>query len=289
MSVCGSLGGRTKFHFVMKKKNFLWLIAFALLMPLFALTACSDDDDGDNDSTGDKTEQTTNDGTAQSTGEIKILPKKVIKIYDTRKDSGYEGSDQTVYSYDSEGKLVSKVRGDVYIEKYTYTDESIVVERTGKHDHDNYTTIYTLKNGRIVSEDKGDEHAEYTYSSEYISTVKEEYETTYTFSNGNLISYESTYGDDFQSCTYKYGNKLNNLNVDIFFIGAPNGYYGKRVKNLPESSRGISTDSDQVSSSSIYEYKYEGDYVVQFTEVETRISKSGSEKVITHTYDIYYE
>ena len=276
----------------MTQKNILWLIAFALLMPLFALTACSDDDDDDdNDSTGDKIEQTTDDGTAQSTDEIKILPKKVTKIYETRKESGYEGSDQRVYSFDSEGKLVSEVHDD-YVRRYSYTTDSIVVERTDKTDYGN-THFYTLKNGRIVSRVDGNEHNEYAYSDGYLSSVKSDgyyNEITYTYSNGNLISSElTTYEGGFHSYTYKYGNKLNNLNVDLSFIGEPNGYLGKRVKNLPESSRGNSSDPDQVSSSWVYDYKYEGDYVVQFTAVETLISKSGEERVYTYTYDIYYE
>ena len=304
MSVCGCLGGRTKFHFVMKKKNFLWLIAFALLMPLFALTACSDDDDDDdNDSNGDKTEQTANDGT-------KVLSKKVTKIvktYDDNKDH------VRTWYFDEDGRLTSEkdtYGSSTYMTTYTYSNDKIEV--VDVDDDDPETTIYYLENGRVVG--WSDEHrsGNVTYSDGYIESssyvcVHSNYEHTgeakYTITNGNLTKIEGVYLDEYygekeeETTSISYSSKLNNLNVDItaVLIEMENlgNYIGKRSKNLPSTytfiekeTRTYNGETKEYNYSEVknFEYIYEGDYPVKIL-----VDKVEDGEAMTRTYEIFYE
>ena len=323
MSVCGCLGGRTKFHFVMKKKNFLWLIAFALLMPLFALTACSDDDDDDdNDSTGDKTEQTTNDGT-------KVLSKKVTKIVIT-----YDEECVETYIFDTDGRLISCTdydNHDVGTKIYTYNDNTIIREKTKNNRLDSRYT-FNIENGRIVSEkhayydDDEEKLYEYTYSSDgYLASRTRTYnynsgtynsKSTYSVSNQNIVhyDYESTdtytsYGigreeysevdTDIDVYDITYNSKLNDLNVDLslLLIGGHldvypfTGYYGKRIKNLPlsishKSTREETTSSgtDTRSSASVHNFTYTYDGDYPTKIVDEYVGGGTS----TRTYEIFY-
>ena len=320
MSVCGCLGGRTKFHFVMKKKNILWLIAFALLMPLFALTACSDDDDDDNDSTGDKTEQTTNDGT-------KVLNKKVTKIVETYSEGGKYEEVET-YIFDTDGRLISSTEvenydnHDVETKIYTYNDNTIIREKT-KNNRLESRYVLNIDNGRVVSEEfaVGDDLeyvylTEYTYLDGYLASYTEGHKSpdsdgthnskqTYSVNNENITGVDYEDIDDYGESIYKYhsernivyDSKLNNLNVDLclFLLGDDldvlplTGYYGKRIKNLPLTISKKSTDEHTYNSetttetsASVYNftYTYDGDYPTKIVR-----EKVGS---YTYTYEIFY-
>ena len=327
MSVCGCLGGRTKFHFVMKKKNFLWLIAFALLLPLFALTACSDDDDDDNnDSNGDKTEQTSNNGT-------KVLSKKVTKIVKTHHSEGGEYEEVETYIFDPDGRLISSTEVENYgnhnvITKiYKYNDNTIVRERTSTSSYDSENRyVLNIDKGRVVSEEfaEGDD-LEYVYLSEYTyspdgflasRTTSHNGERgtynskhTYSVSNENItgIDYQSTdiYSEEIYKSSSEYNitytNKLNNLNVDLSLFlldneldGLPQlpltGYYGKRIKNLSLSISQKCTDEETTSSgTSTHSYVWVFNFTYTYDgDYPTKIvDEEGGE--YTNIYEIFYE
>ena len=298
----------------MKKKNILWLIAFALLMPLFALTACSDDDDDDNDSTGDKTEQTANDGT-------KVLSKKVTKIVETEDDG-----DEYTYNFDEDGKITSYKHKHIYdnddisIHTYTYSKDQIVENSSSK------TTTYNLENGRVVHieerNDGGHGKSKYitcSYSSDgYLASLNSvkidaDYEKVeeakYTVTDGNHTKYEELeesedYGvEKEEELTISYNSKLNNLNVDLagVIIGIwPTEFFGKRSKNLPISINWkykyrsyIDRDGNPQyrvnNETTIFTYTYDGDYPVKVLEEWTETSDGGSSDSGTRTYEIFYE
>ena len=125
----------------MKQKNLLWLVAVALLLPLFALTACSDDDDDDNANT----EQTSTNGTT-------TLSKKVTKIVCTCTYYSEEGESEAeeTYLFDTDGKIISMLRDegkDTFLYTYTYTSNQIIVAESGTFVGCIY---YNLENGRIT-------------------------------------------------------------------------------------------------------------------------------------------
>ena len=287
----------------MKKKNFLWLIAFAMLMPLFALTACSDDDDDDdNDSNGDKTEQTANDGT-------KVQSKKVTKIVENR-------NEPCTWYFDENGTLTSTkvVYGpnDTSISTFTYSKDKIeVVEVEGKYTE---SWTYLLENGRVVEWRKDEDGHEYTgkyayldgylASSSYIYDDGDKSEYKYTIENGNFTKIEELRTEEYdeyrreESTSISYSSKLNNLNVDLTALllregGMLGNYFGKRSKNLPSTITEINkvtrtykgeTTEDTYSKVKNFEYIYEGDYPVKILE-----DKVEDGEARTYTYEIFYE
>ena len=304
----------------MKKKNFLWLIAFALLLPLFALTACSDDDDDDNnDSNGDKTEQTSNNGT-------KVLSKKVTKIVETYSEGGKYEEVET-YIFDTDGRLISRTEvenydnHDVETELYTYNNNTIDIEETENNQLDERST-FNIENGRIVSGEfaEGDDFEyvylfKFTYSDDgYLASCttehKDSYGTynskyTYSVSNENITSVDHESTEVYGESIYKYhseknivyDSKLNNLNVDLCLflledeldVWPLTGYYGKRIKNLPLTISKKSTSEDTYNSETKTEtsakvynftYTYDGDYPTKIVR-----EKVGS---YTITYEIFY-
>ena len=280
----------------MKKKNILWLIAFALLMPLFALTACSDDDDDDNnDSNGDKTEQTSNDGT-------KVLSKKVTKIVEGDENYGH------TWYFDEDGRLTSEKDTDgksTDIITFNYSKDKIEVGESW---------TYLLENGRVVEWRKDQDGGKYTYSSDgYLASYicddgdyLEEYK--YIIENGNFTKIErlSTgykYRSE-ESTSISYSSKLNNLNnVDLTAVlinmESLGNYFGKRSKNLPSTITKIDketqttykgeTTEETYSEVENFEYIYEGDYPVKILVEWTETSNDDKPHSGTRTYEIFYE
>ena len=269
-------------------------------MPLFALTACSDDDDDDNnDSNGDKTEQTTNDGT-------KVLSKKVTKIVATYYEGVEHEEEVETYIFDADGKLISSTEVENYGDHsvktkiYKYNDNTIVRERESTSSYASKNRyVLNIDKGRVVSEEFAEgSDLEYVYLSEYTyspdgflasrtTSHNGEYGTydsksTYSVSNENItgIDYQSTdiYSEEIYKSSSEYNitytNKLNNLNVDLCLLllddqldGLPlTGYYGKRIKNLPLSITRQSTREDTRNS-------------------ETTTETSASVHNFTYTYD----
>ena len=285
----------------MKKKNILWLIAFALLMPLFVLTACSDDDDddNDNDTNGDKTEQTAKDGT-------KVLSKKLTKIVRTNKDA----SIIKTFHFDEYGRFVNYIRTEIDGDKeYSsdrpmfYTDKRITSSLID----------YNLENGRVVSSDYHDgdwtEETTYNYSADgYILSSSTKYGSserkvsstaTYNVKNGKLESVEEKYvaaegyEDYNEVTTYTYGNVLNNLNVDLFWFFGEAAQteepvpFGVRFTHLPILVTEVETQggAEVYTETTEYTYEFDGDYIskvrVRFFDSEGDTSNS--------TLEFFYE
>jgi len=240
-------------------KNILKFGLIACLATAFVLAGCKKDDDDDN-----------NGGSNTS---VSILPKKVSKIVVPEEKGIY------TYTFNDEGKVSSRNDGHNEV-SYTYDDNKVF---QGK------SPLYNLENGRITSSYySGDIEEYFDYSSDgYLISVTADYhEYKYTIENGSLT--KSIYGEGQKTDgkwegeyveTFTYGNKLNNLNVDIFavvFLDA-NDYsgasysnlIGKRQKYLPSKVRNFTVS-----------YEYDGEYL---TKVIVDMNDWGTE-----TYEIFY-
>ena len=226
-----------------------------------------------------------NTGTA--TGDI--LPKKVTKIVRTKEKSGENKSIRT-YLFDSEGRATL-----VYDEgewTLTYTDNQIIANGEKPY--------YNLENGRITSEldvwgGKGAVTGEFGYSPDgYLVSIKSvngwTYEHKYTIENGSLT--KSFYGEgkttvdnwerewvEESETTFTYGDKLNNLNVDVFavaFLERPvySNLIGKRQKYLPESAIDV---NDGKQRNYTFSYEYSDEYLTKIEWGEGL------------TYEIFYD
>lgn len=247
-------------------------------------------------------------------GDIEILPKRVKKVvsYDNEKLlETYE------YTYNSENKIASvKVTKDYGNRTenmvYTYSTDKITVKTTGGEDEEEY--VFNLKNGKVSSSkltytDMDEEYADnfvYTYAGEYLSKVEGSEETedekmneTFSFIQGKLMQYtykalNYSYSDIID---YKYGNQLNNLNIDLFsFISSDCmesesviepfllGIAGKRSQYLPSSMTWTTEDEEDGKevSKCKFSYKMNGDYITEMLFVD-------DEEEEEWRYEIFYE
>ncbi|MBR2193990.1 MAG: hypothetical protein IJ911_00100 [Salinivirgaceae bacterium] len=247
----------------------------ACLTAAFVFAGCKkDDDEGQNAETQN------------------ILPKKVSKIVETVERTFEETSKTSIYIYyfDENGKLIkdeSFYNGELeesVIYQYTensikYDDVTCNVEK-GRisqlvYDEDettvkfNYSADGYLASYLFIYEYKGE-----TYSSEM----------KYTYENGNVVELENK-GEDY-IVKYSYGQTLNNLNVDLFYIYEDlmpfTGYFGKRVKNLPSSMVGMSVEDGktEVDKTTTFTYIYDGEYLTKIEESQGDDYK--------RTYEIFY-
>ncbi|MDD6001462.1 MAG: hypothetical protein PUC50_04615 [Bacteroidales bacterium] len=272
-------------------KKLLNFSLLAILAASFVVTGCKKDDDSNPG--GETTKQ---DG---------ILPKKVVKI--VKNYVGHEDYGDT-YLFDAEGRITSYTEKEGKysdITTYTYTEDKCVCV----YDNGEKTLTINVENGRFVSWSKSTGNkGEYSYTSDgYIKSQKwDDTEGTenieYTVTDGNITSYIDHYVEKYENNEYihdenttlTYGNKLNNLNVDIVpiicYLDLDPGCCGKRCKNLPTSISSIyktNRDDEQGSNRTEleeYTYTYDGDYLTKVTKKNT-----DSDGVSERIYEIYYE
>jgi hypothetical protein len=216
--------------------------------------------------------------TGTETGDF--LSSKVAKIV----CKGDNKHSDKIYSFDSEGRLVS----GYYDEKerqFQYTDNQIL-------DKETQYPLFNIENGRITTAfdawKNGVLKREYGYSPDgYLLSIKEVNDNEdhkFTYENEMLIKYRKE-GD--YEMTFTYGDKLNNLNVDVFYgvfimprVVKFNGFLGKKQKYLPESCVLVSEQSSSENSNYTFSYEYNGEYI---TKIEWKVGG-----VVEETYEIYY-
>jgi YD repeat-containing protein len=214
----------------MKTLRLIGSVIMAIMISMNFI-ACSDDDDDKNP----------ND-------------KRLIRVEDSE---GYT----EVYKYDgmgrvSEYQLIEEgVVDDVYT--YVYTDNKIAVNNT--HGDDNIT--YTLKNGRIVSADRGN-GSQYSFkydNDNQLIEIKdnEGYVRSFTWNDNNIVKlvrtteFGGTYTDDMPSTNIPYrflGTEIpfyDGIFDNALFMS---GYLGKCCKNLPSSMRDFGNVDYQIDN-----------------------------------------
>ena len=254
-------------------KNLIYLLMMALGATMF--TACSDDDEKDVD---------------EGITDVTILPKKIKKVlyYEYDEDDRLEHSSEQEFDYDADGRIISCKQGDE-IAKYTYSENKITI-KMDKYDEE-YNFI--VENGRIASSQyidrDGVENRTFKYDGNYLNKVnathKEDGEVyswteTLSFSNGNLSKYEYNDDDDWENAVFTYGNQLNNLNIDLYYII---DYFesdiakvfqfnmtGKRSKYLPSSMKFSFPEWDEdeekiIGTETNFTYEMDGEYITKIT------------------------
>ncbi|MBO4603608.1 MAG: hypothetical protein J5651_10670 [Salinivirgaceae bacterium] len=246
----------------------------ACLMAAFVFAGCKKDDDDENAET------------------VNTLPKKVTKIVETIEYIFDETIETSIYNYyfDENGRLTK----DEYFrngelkesDTYQYTENSIKYDdvtcsvekgRISQLAHDNQLVKFNYSaDGYLLS---------YSYSHKYEGKTYTS-DLKYTYENGNIVKIENDEYGDLYIVEYSYGNTLNNLNVDLFFIYEDmmpfTGYFGKRVKNLPSSMVGKSIEDGktEVDKTTTFTYIYDGEYLTKIEE-----SQDDGDKI---TYEIFY-
>lgn len=264
------------------------------LIAVFAEGAGNQQNGGQSSQQGQDNQQPVADGD--------ILPKKVTKIVMTNSKEDFTET----YLFDILGRIISSTeayKGKVEeTETYTYTDNTIVCTQSDQNGKEEQKTIFKVENGRIVSDifsevGQAERTSTYTYTSDgYLASITETgvYESKYTATGGNITECESSYKSGDYESNYKqtvmFGDKPNNLNVDVtllildYDLYPLSGYYGKRNKNLPSSSNDVHTriEGDKYESTYVdqYTYTYDGDYLTKITDTYS----TGE-----YTYEIFYE
>lgn len=242
--------------------------------------------------------------TGIATGDI--LPKKVSKIVETYSKNS-ELRETITYLFDTNGRIVSETKvdereDDTSIKTYTYTDNTIVKQSSSK-------CVFNIENGRIVSDTLDDGGtgkyiypSTYTYTSdgyiESIVTISKDNgniieKRNFTVAGGNIISCNSYFEGDEDRTTFTFGDKPNNLNVDItllfYNLNYPTGYLGNRNKNLPSSFNDLYKPQNAADNGEQhigeFAYTYNGDYLTKIVCIE----KSSDSKTYEYTYEIFYE
>lgn len=251
-------------------------------------------------------------------GDIEILSKKIkrVTVIDVYGDT-HEEKDIYEYTY-KDGKIISvkeSEEGYIEISTYTYAADKITMlykEFNGENVLVNKCTVtMDLKDDRLsfytrLYDKKEDEDKEeiwkyeYKYNGEYLTFVKgdedgAQTEETFSFVDGNFVTYKYVDDDYFDLYEYSYGNQLNNLNIDLFTFIAQNwdswsgedgfllGVNGKRSKHLPSSMKWTSpvdNDEDEITSETetfeyAFTYEMDGDYITEMT-----ITKEGEKETI---------
>ena len=261
----------------MKEKFLFGLLG--LLVCMFTMTACSNDDD-DN----------TNNGT---TSEVKLASME------------WGNGNKINYIYDEQGRIkkLSYYYGekDSTIYDYTYQDNKIVVEKT-ENGYKSIMTEYTLNNGLIV-EALGKSKFAYDKDRQLVSRIEEiggtTSETSINWKDGNIESCTTKESSRFESgsktCTYQYTSEsaAKGFPVDDFGIAVWGnqekilfklGYFGKQPKNLLSA---VHSSSEYGNYSNSYDYTYSYGFEGKAGYLSSCIIKSNgsSEKVVKYTWE----
>lgn len=239
--------------------------------------------------------------------DVVILPKRISKIVEIEGGNA-SYADTTLYSYNADGKIISKKSNQRGFTRFQHESNRIV--KTGDHE----TGSFELKDGKAdviklssVYSDGREEYALSYNTAGYLETVKCKYfdgdglsegTETFEYTNGCITKY--TYGEkDYRvENIFEYGDfkHINNVNIDLNgIVGDYNiyeafvlGVIGNRCKYLPTKMKMSETGEgdDGKITTDTYEYTYE--CVMNAEGYVTKITvKEGSE--IDWIYEIYYE
>lgn len=252
--------------------------------------------------------------------DVEILPRKIKKF--TKVDSeGHSYNESEEFEYDADGRIKSQDFDDGEIWHYTYSNNMITCRQEANEEYEGKSE-FILENGRIKSyslkNDDWYQNYEFEYDkdgylNESVMTDDEDDTETETFSfvEGNLVKYTFAYKVFKEwngSIEFIYGEQLNNLNIDLFYIIGEYhfdsnigdaflfGMLGKRSRYLP--SKMIITDpmwDDDDENISYYktytvniEYEMNGEYISSFT-VKAEDGDVEDDYYGTSTFVIEYE
>lgn len=243
----------------MKKFISMMSLMVGLLGVCVAFSACSSNDESENS------------GSNSSKRIVKILEEEDGEL------------SETVFSYDSQGRLIKAVgtvnssRRESYVREltYQYGDMTIISRETERSWSETHT--YTLSNNRIVKDvevQSGDPTTTiYTYDDNGYMTSQSasgrsisDYTDHFVWTNGNLT---------FIDREFKYSNIPWHKNMFFYFKGSnmdpylwAGGYWGKTPKNMPS----LNVDYDWT-----YDYEVKNGLVSKMKIID---NKSGKVKYV---------
>lgn len=260
----------TKFLSTMKRTISILSLTLGLFVSTLAFTACGSDDD------------VVDNGETSSS-------KHIVKIIEEEDGAIYE----TIYSYDSQGRVVkvvgteSSASSNSYSERtYQYGESVIISKEVDGLWSESHS--YTLENGRIVKDVEKQTYEGrnnstittlYSYDSNgYLTTISESGSSIDSntkqieWTNGNLTSME---GREF-----KYTNIPWNKGIFFYYKGSnmdsclwPSGYWGNTPKNMP---------SQDINKNWTYNYETSDGLV---TKVSITNNKTGEKAISTIVWE----
>lgn len=256
----------------MKRFLNLKMWGYFLMMALcVSLTACSEDDEENENGGGHMTipeENKNGDGGSSS------FIGTSMQVTEDGETENY------LFTYDSQGRII-KVSTTIADIKYTYENDKIIVTVTAPNTENGiwyYREIYNLNNKGLIisseSRDIGYNYHEYIYEydeqNRLIRYTSDYYWNEFIWNGGNIVKD----GDD--DITYYEGKEdTKGINGNVLCIGDSRdqvlyagGYFGQKSANLIKSAYGEN-----------YSYTFEGD------KVKTMTVNDGSEsKIYTFNY-----
>lgn len=194
--------------------------------------------------------------------EMQILPKKIIKVTEYEVEDGEKfDEDYNEYNYDENGRITycKGKYGETDRYDYAYSENEITIRYDDGYSKEKL--IFTLENGRITKYSREEEENDELYKGDIVlkyagnylseavmtSSDKDSETETFSFVGGNLMKYTYVDNNDKQnhsSLEFTYGERPNNLNIDLLFYTVGEGIMGdvfqfdktgKRSSYLPSS------------------------------------------------------
>lgn len=275
------------------------LLFFAAAAMAVSFSACSENPD-DNGENGDNTDNSENVGGNNPSDDNNDPSPEDLKLVKQIKCTESWDSDVftviTEFGYDSQNRIVEIIERYDYEEggdRYTFSYDGNKLTVHDYRDDEEYTVLLN-SDGCIKSIDNWD-FFEYDDNGYMILRYKEDERgrenTTYTWSNGNLVSiYSSDYYNDSYTSTIVYDDTLTLVPTNINLLHALGviehddywlmafGQWGRQCKNLPV--RIEYKNSESWSDTIDYELNADGSIA--------KITHKGKYMRGTDTYEILY-
>lgn len=271
----------------MKTLRFLGVCLLASLLCV-NFSACGGEDtpEPENPATN-PSNPTPGNGSGTSSNEKRLVKMEYIEE---------DGTESFSFEYDEQGRVITAIEEedesfygyDIYVSRLTWEGNTLIYNEDGDDDN----IIFTLKNGRIVSDryDYEDEanstKYEYDNDGRLIKVVSEESVVTISWINGKISKWSKNYNSSYDEDYYKeiiYSNQTckgffpefgSMAEDDFIFNMAQPELFGLRSNYLPSSF--IRKDNGETTK---YDYTYTFDeegYIKSYTEETTYSSSYGT-------------
>lgn len=274
----------------MKTLRFFGVCLLASLLCV-NFSACGGEDTPEPENPGNNpSNPTVGPGNGSSSNEKRLVKMEFIDDYKTEIFS---------FEYDEQGRVITAIQEEeddsygfsIDVNRLTWKGNTLTYSEDDDYDNDDII-IYTLKNGRIVSERYANEDEDNSTKYEYdndkrlVKIVHKEATTTFSWTYGKIAKWSKNYNSPYDEDYYKeiiYSNQtckgffpeFGSLAEDdyIFNMAQPE-LFGLKSNYLPSSI--IRKDNDETTK---YDYTYTFDeegYIKSYTEETTYSSSYGT-------------
>lgn len=270
----------------MKTLRFFGVCLLASLLCV-NFSACGGEDTPEPENPGNNpSNPTVGPGNGSSSNEKRLVKMEYIDDYKTETFS---------FEYDEQGRVITAIEEEendsygfsININRLTWKGNTLIYNEDGDDDN----IVFTLKNGRIVSErydyeDEDNTQYEYDNDKRLVKIVHKEATRTLSWTYGKIAKWSKNYNSPYDEDYYKeiiYSNQtckgffpeFGSLAEDdyIFNMAQPE-LFGLKSNYLPSSI--IRKDNDKTTK---YDYTYTFDeegYIKSYTEETTYSSSYGT-------------